>query len=95
MKQVTIQQALQYVADHPDLETDELITLPAHELVCRTLFEIANGASLAQPRSMPKANAAREIIFLRLVGRRRAGSHPATRTKAAIQFADLTGELGK
>ena len=95
MKQVTIQQALQYVADHPELETDELITLPVHELVCRTLFEIANGASIAQPRTMAKANAARELIFLRLVGRRRAGSHPATRKKAMIRFADLTGELNK
>lgn len=89
-KVITIQQALQNVADHPELDTDELISLPVHELVCRTLFEIANNV---RPHTQSKANTARQIIFNRLVGRRAPGAHPATRQKNAISFVDLTGEL--
>lgn len=92
---VSIRQALQYVADHPDLDTDELISLPAHELVARTVFEIANTAHPGKRGSLAKANVARKMIFDRLVGRRRPGSHPATKKSTALRFADLTGgELG-
>lgn len=91
----SIRQALQFVANHPEVDTDELITLPAHELVARTLFEIANTAHPAKRGSLAKANLARKLIFDRMVGRRKSGSHPATKKQDGIEFADLTsGELG-
>ena len=91
MRHVSIHQALQHVADNPRLETDELIQVPAHELVARTLFDIANNPDASQRGAMTKANKARKLIFDRLVGKRRAGSHPATRTEVQINFVDLTG----
>ena len=91
MKDVTIREALQRVADRPEMHTDEVIQLPVHELVSRTLFDIANRPDAAQRGSMTRANKARKMILDRLVGKRRAGSHPATRTKVEIDFVDLTG----
>jgi hypothetical protein len=91
MKHVTIQQSLQHVVDHPEMPAEDLIALPAHELISRTLFEIANGGQLGDNRSLAKANQARNLIFARLVGRRRAGSHPAVRKNQALTFKDLTG----
>jgi hypothetical protein len=92
MKAVTIREALQAVADNPRMIDDELIQVPVHELVCRNLFEIANRPDAAQRGSMTRANKARKMILDRLVGKRRAGSHPATRTVVEIDFVDLTGE---
>lgn len=95
MRIVTIRQALQYVADHPEMKTDMLLDLPVHELVSRTLFEIANDPKVGHRGSLARANIARSMIFNRLVGRRRTGSHPATRTDVALEFGNLTGELRK
>ena len=89
-KTVTIRHALQHVADNPVVNTDMLLDVPAYELVSRTLFEIANGAQLDDRGSQAKANIARKLIFDRLVGKRRAGTHPATRKEVALQFRDLT-----
>jgi hypothetical protein len=89
---MTIQQSLQHVVSHPELTTDDLLNVPASELVCRTLFDIANSAQLKDRRSMARANTARTIIFHRLVGRRKTGSHPATKVTQQITFHDLTGE---
>jgi hypothetical protein len=89
---VTIQQSLQQVADNPRLPTDDLIAVPVHLLISYTLFEIANGAELDDKKSMARANTARTMIFQRLVGRRRAGSHPATRKSNELKFKDLTGD---
>jgi hypothetical protein len=91
VKRITIRAALQNVADNPKLLTDELIQLPVHELVCRNLFEIANRPDAGQRGSLARANKARKMILDRLVGKRRAGSHPATRTEVSIDFVDLTG----
>lgn len=92
---VTIRQAMQMVADRPEITTDDLISLPAHELVVRTLFEIANNANSTERGAASKANTARGMIFNRMVGRRRSGSHPATKKTLDIEFADLTGgEIG-
>lgn len=91
MKQVTIRQALQQVADNPVPIDDEVIQHRVHELVVRNLFEMANKPDANQRGSMAKANKARKMIMDRLVGKRRAGSHPATRTEVAIDFIDLTG----
>jgi hypothetical protein len=90
MKVVTIRQALQQVADYPVMLDDEIITHPVHELVCRTLFDIANRPDASSRGSMTRANKARKMILDRLVGKRRAGSHPATRTEQALDFIDLT-----
>ena len=96
MGHITVKDALQAVADHPQIRTDELIQLPVHELVCRNLFEIANHPDASQRGSMKKANTARKMILDRLVGKRRAGSHPATRNVVQLDFIDLTGgELGE
>lgn len=91
MKGTSIRAALQNVADYPTMMTDEIIQVPAHELVCRTLFEIANKPDASQRGSMARANKARKMILDRLVGKRRAGSHPATRGNVSIDFVDLTG----
>jgi hypothetical protein len=88
-RNVTIRQSLQYVADHPTMRTDNVLEIHVHELVARTLFEIANGADVHNPRSMRKANLARDMIFKRLVGKRRAGSHPATKKLVTLDFVDL------
>ena len=91
MKHVSVKQAMQLVADNPVLSTDEVIQLPVYELVCRNLFEIANKPDANQRGSLARANKARKMILDRLVGKRRAGSHPATRNVTQIDFVDLTG----
>lgn len=94
MKHITVREALQLVADNPDLATDEITQLPVYELVSRSLFEIANTPDAAVRGSLARANKARKMILDRLVGKRRAGSHPATREDVPIEFVDLTsGEL--
>jgi hypothetical protein len=96
MRHTTIRQALQHVADNPQIETDEMLVVPVHELVARTLFEIANNPMTGKRGAAAKANAARTLIFDRLVGKRQPGSHPATREKQAVEFVDMTGkEVGK
>lgn len=92
MATVSIREALKRVSDYPRMVDDELIQVPAHELVCRNLFEIANHPDVAQRGSLTRANKARKMILDRLVGKRRAGSHPATRTEVEIDFIDLTAE---
>jgi len=95
MRHTTIRQALQNVADNPTMMTDEVLVVPAHELVCRTLFDIANSPMTGKRGAMSKANVARRMIFDRMAGKRRAGSHPATRRSVQVAFADMTGgEIG-
>lgn len=90
MKHVTIKTALENVANNPIPITDELTQLPVHELVCRSLFEVANRPDASIRGSMTRANKARTMILNRMVGRRRAGSHPATKDTVELEFADLT-----
>lgn len=91
----TVRQALQHVADYPDFIDDVLITKPVHELVSRTLYDIANNPDPSVRGSLTRANTARKIILERLVGRRRPGSHPATRNNTEVEFTDLTkGAIG-
>ena len=89
MKGVTVKQALQHVSENPVMLDDVMLTKPVHELVCRTLFEIANNPD-GSKLSLSRANRARNLIYDRLVGRRRAGSHPATNTNSEVTFTDLT-----
>jgi hypothetical protein len=88
-KTVSIQDALQRVADDPN-PPDDYTTAPVHQLVSLALFEIANHPDASQRGSLMRANKARKMILDRLVGKRRAGSHPATRTKQTLTFVDLT-----
>lgn len=91
MRNVTIREALQRVADYPVMLDDEIIQVPAHELICRELYTIANNPDASVRGASTRANKARKMILDRLVGKRRAGSHPATREGVAIEFVDLTG----
>jgi hypothetical protein len=91
MKSVTIQAALENVARYPRMLDDDVLNKPVHELVCRTLFDIANKPDSSRRGSMTRANKARKMILDRMVGKRRAGSHPATRSEVQITYVDLTG----
>lgn len=91
MKHTTIKAALERVADKPHMSTDDMLSLPVHELVCRTLFEIANSPTASERGSMTRANTARTLIFNRMVGRRRTATAPAVRNETAISIEDLTG----
>lgn len=93
MRHTTVRQALQYVADNPELVTDEVLVIHVHELIARTLFEIANTPMSGKRNANSRANVARSMIFNRLVGKRASGSHPATRKQTSVEFASLTGEL--
>lgn len=87
---MSIHGALQNVADNPGQLDDNVLIKPVHELVARTLFEIANNPSINERGSFARANKARKMIADRLVGRRKAGSHPATNEQVPIEFVDLT-----
>jgi len=91
VKQVSVKQALEFVANHPTPATDVLLDLPAYELVARALFEIANGPDARVRGSLARTTRAQRMILDRLVGRRAAGTHPATKHKGEeIDFVDLT-----
>lgn len=91
-KNVTVQQALQYVADHPVIATDELTQVHAYELIARALYEIANTPDSSVRGSMTKANRARRLLLNRLVGKRMMGTAPASHTETKLDFVDLTGK---
>ncbi len=95
MRTVSIQQALERVAKNPELATDVLLDVPAHELICRALFEIANSPDAKVRGSMARATRAQKMILNRMVGTRRSGTHPATRRDMQIEFVDLTGGESK
>ncbi len=95
MTTTSIRQALQRVVDYPNPVDDEWLTKPVHELVCRSLFQIANSGNADVRGSMARANKARKMIMDRLDGKRRAGTPPVSKTGVEITFLDLTGgELG-
>ncbi len=89
MKHKSIREALEYVAAHP-VSTSDPIDTPVYELVAQSLFDIANKPNRKVRGSMARANRARKIIFDRLVGRRRTGTHPAQVQGDEIDFVDLT-----
>lgn len=92
MRHVSIHDALKDVTERPLMETDELTQVKMSELICRTLFDIANRPDANVRGSQGRANKARKMILDRLVGKRRAGSHPATREEIQLEFIDLTGQ---
>lgn len=95
MVKVSIKQALEFVARHPEPASDVMLDSPVHELVARNLFFMANNPNPKIRGAMTKANRAQRMILDRMVGTRRAGTHPATRNDAGLEFVDLTAkELG-
>ena len=95
MRHVTIRQALQQVADYPQPVDDNVVNHPIHELVARTLYDIANSPDQSVRGSMGRANKARKLILDRMVGRRRAGTSPAMKNQIQVEMRDLTGgEIG-
>lgn len=95
MKSMTIRQALQHVANYPEPITDEVLQIPAYELISRTLFEIANRPDHRVRGSVTRSNTARKMILDRLGGRRRAGTKPVTNLEVELDFIDLTGVGGE
>lgn len=89
IKHRTVKEALEYVSKHP--EPDRVpIEMPVWELISRQLFEAAHvvGGSAV---TMKKTSTAQKIIFDRLAGKRKAGTHPAAgRTKRELKIRDLT-----
>lgn len=88
----TVRQALQYVADYPVPVTDDQLVMPTHELIARTLFDIANKPNVTERGSMTRANRARKMIMDRMVGRRRAGTPPMKGSVEHLTIRDLTGK---
>lgn len=89
IKHRTVKEALEYVARHPEPSRIP-IEMPVWELIGRQLFEAANrvgGNGVAMKRSV----AAQKIIFDRLAGKRKAGTHPAiAKGKRELKVLDLT-----
>lgn len=89
VKHKGVREALQYVADNPELRTAPIDT-PVWELIARILFEIANSPDAKVRGSMARATKAQKMIADRLVGTRRAGTHPAQAKRQQVAFVDLT-----
>lgn len=90
MKNKTISEALRYVSTHPEPSNENLLVVPIHELVARKLFDIANYPDPKVRGSQARSVAAQKIIFDRMVGRRRPGTHPVQNNEDEIEFDDLT-----
>ena len=90
MKSKTILEALKYVSTHPEPSNENLLQVPIYELVARKLFDIANYPDKKVRGSQARSIAAQKIIFDRMVGRRRPGTHPAQDADTEIDFDDLT-----
>lgn len=88
-KHKTVREALQYVANNPEMKTAPIDT-PVWELVSRILFEIATRPDARVRGSMARATRAQKLISDRLVGTRRPGTHPAEAKKRQVSFVDLT-----
>jgi hypothetical protein len=91
VKVVTIREALQRVADYPKPLNDEWLQMPVHELVARSLFDIANSPDSKVRGANSRANKARKMILDRMAGRRRSGTKPVSTGAIDITFVDLTG----
>lgn len=89
IKHRTVKEALEFVAKHPEPALPP-IEMPVWELISRQLFEKANqvGGSAVQ---MKRTSAAHKIIFDRLAGKRKPGTHPAAaKSRRELKIRDLT-----
>lgn len=90
MPHVTVREALERVADDYDAMPTEWVQVPVHELIGRTLFQLANPQNTRVRGTVTKATRAQKLILDRMVGTRRPGTNPAARKGEAIEFTDLT-----
>ena len=89
VKHRTVKEALEYVSRHPEPSTVP-IEMPIWELISRQLFEKSEhvGGSAVQ---MKRTATAQKIIFDRLAGKRKPGTHPAAaKQKRELKIRDLT-----
>ena len=91
-KHKTIKQALDAVAKNPHLEVDP-IEAPVWQLVCGNLFDIANKPDRKVRGALARATRAQKILLDRMVGLRKAGSHPAQMQSDELEFLDLTQSI--
>lgn len=89
IKHRTVKEALEFVAKHPE-PSRVPIEMPVWELVSRQLFEAAHAVG-GSAVTMKRTTTAQKIIFDRLAGKRKAGTHPAAgKAKRVLQQRDLT-----
>mgnify|MGYP003450424712 CR=1 FL=1 len=93
MKSKTVQEALAFVSRHP-ITTSAPIDLPVWELVARQLFEKAYTVG-GTKQTQKDANTAQKMIFDRLVGKRRTGTHPAVTSEEKGVLDDWTKPAGE
>lgn len=89
IKHRTVKEALDFVSKHP-VPDRVPIEMPIWELVSRQLFEAAHvvGGSAV---TMKKTSTAQKIIFDRLAGKRKPGTHPAVaKGTRELKVLDLT-----
>lgn len=87
---VSVRLALQRLSQNLEPSSPDVGEVPMWEHICRELYVIANSSDGRITGSTARANRARKIIFDKLVGRRRAGSLPATRVNESLEMGDLT-----
>lgn len=88
VKSKTVQEALQFASRHPQ-PTTAPIDMPVWELVARQLFDKAYAVG-GTKQVQKEANQAQKMIFDRLVGKRRTGTHPAAPSTDSVEIADWT-----
>ena len=91
MQKRTVREALQHVADYPVPLEGDVLTQHTGELICRTLYDIANKPDANVRGSMARANKSRRLIMNYLTGRRRSGTAPHEKKVASLRMQDLTG----
>ena len=95
MKSKSVPEALVYVAQHPPQSFEPTVDMPTWEIIGQLLYLIANSGNPRHRGSVNRATRAQKMIWDRKVGRRRAGTHPATVQAEEIEFEDLTiGSIG-
>lgn len=90
MKSKSVQESLEYVAQHPPASFEPTVDMPVWEVLGQLLYLIANSGNPRNKGSVARATRAQKMIWDRKVGRRRPGTHPATVSDEAIEFEDLT-----
>ena len=95
MKHKSIASALKYVSEHSDAPVEITLDMPMWEVVCRELFDIANRPNHKVRGANSRATKAQKLIYSRMAGKRRPGTHPAQTKVEEIEFKDLTapGEI--
>ena len=89
---VSIKKALEYSANNPpkDPDVDPPVDRPVWLMVGQALFQIANNPNLKVRGGLNRATRAQRLILNRMVGTRRNGSLPVTKTVDGLVFHDLT-----